>query len=173
MTNGSPHQRPAHGPARTALTRGLWFMALWLVLMPSAKPADLFFGSVATVAATTASLKLLPRAAGRVQFGALLAFVPHFLWQSVVAGLDVARRAMSPGMPLEPGLVLCRVGFPPGVARNEFAAITSLLPGSLPIGEETDAILYHCLDVAQPIAQQVADEERRLTGALISGDRHG
>jgi multicomponent Na+:H+ antiporter subunit E len=162
-----------HGPVRTALTRGLWFMALWLVLMPSIKPADLFFGLLATIAATAASLHLLPRMAGRVRFVALFAFVPHFLWQSVVAGLDVARRAMSPAMPLEPGFALCRVGFPPGVARNEFAAITSLLPGSLPVGEEENAILYHCLDVAQPIARQVADEERRLTAALISGDRHG
>ena len=173
MTDVSPHQRRAHGPARTALTRGLWFMALWLVLMPSAKPADLFFGLLATFAATATSLHLLPRTAGRVQFVALLGFVPHFLWQSVVAGLDVARRAMSPAMPLEPGLASCRVGFPPGVARNEFAAITSLLPGSLPIGEEDGAILYHCLDVARPIARQVADEERRLTAALISGDRDG
>lgn len=158
---------------RAALTRGLWFVILWLVLMPSAKPADLAFGLLATIAATSASLRLLPRTAGRVRFGALFAFVPHFLWQSVIAGSDVARRAMSPRMPLQPGLMLCRVGFPLGVARNEFAAITSLLPGTVPAGDEENAILYHCLDITQPVAQQVAAEEQRLVGALISGERHG
>jgi len=148
-------------------------MILWLVLMPSAKPGDLAFGLLATIAATSVSLRLLPRAAGRVRFGALFAFVPHFLWQSVIAGLDVARRAMSPGLPLQPGFMLCRVGFPLGVARNEFAAITSLLPGTVPAGEEENAILYHCLDITQPVAEQVAAEERRLVGALISGEGHG
>lgn len=170
MTNVLPVQ--SRGLVRTGSIRGLWFMILWLVLMPSAKSADLVVGSFAAIAATLTSLRLLPPTAGRVHFGALFAFVPHFLWQSVIAGLDVARRAMSPSMPLQPGFMPCRVGFPPGLARNEFAAITSLLPGTVPVGEEENAIIYHCVDVSQPIAQQVADEEQRLAGALISGEHH-
>ena len=158
---------------RTALVRALCFLLLWLILMPSIAPADLAVGLLATAIATYASLHLLPRAAGHVRFGALLAFVPHFLWQSVLAGIDVARRALAPRMPLRPGFAVCRVGFAPGLARNEFAMITSLLPGSVPAGETEDAIIYHCLDVGQPVAEQIADEEQRLTGALISGDRHG
>jgi multicomponent Na+:H+ antiporter subunit E len=173
MTDVSPPRHEPRSLARTALVRGFWFMALWLVLMPSIKPADLAVGLLVTIAATALSLHLLPPSAGRVRFGALLGFVPHFLWQSVVAGLDVARRALSPSMPLNPGFTLCRVGFPRGVARNEFAAITSLLPGSLPAGEEEDAIVYHCLDVTQPVAAQIAEEERRLSAALISGERDG
>ena len=171
MTSVSPPQ--SQSLLRTGLTRGLWFMILWLVLMPSVKPADLATGLLATIAATFASLRLLPPSAGRVHFGALLAFVPHFLWQSVIAGFDVGRRVISPRMPLRPGFTLCRVGFPPGLARNEFAAITSLLPGTVPAGEEENAIVYHCLDVTQPIARQVADEERRLAGAFVSGERLG
>jgi multicomponent Na+:H+ antiporter subunit E len=171
MTNVSLPQ--SRGFVRTALTRGLWFMILWLVLMPSASPTDLAFGLLVTIAATSASLHLLPRTAGRVRFSALFAFIPHFLWQSVVAGLDVARRAMSPRMPLQPGFTLCPVGFPRGVARNEFAAITSLLPGTVPAGEEENAIVYHCLDITQPVSKQVALEERRLGGAPLSGGRHG
>ena len=173
MTKASAHRLELRSVARTALVRAFWFMALWLVLMPSLKPADLGVGLLAAIGATALSLHLLPPSAGRVRFGALLGFAPHFLWQSIVAGLDVARRALSPGMPLSPGLILCRVGFPRGVARNEFAAITSLLPGSVPAGEQEDAIVYHCLDVSQPIAAQIADEERRLSGALISGERDG
>lgn len=171
MISVSPPQ--PQSPIRTGLIRGLWFMSLWLVLLPSAKSADLAIGLFAAFAASLASLHLLPPTAGRVHFGALLAFVPHFLWQSVIAGLDVARRAISPRLPLRPGFTLCRVGFLPGLARNEFAAITSLLPGTVPVGEEENAILYHCLDTTQPIVEQVADEERRLTGALVSGERLG
>ena len=158
--------------ARTASVRALCFFALWIVLMPSAKPADLFVGFLAATIATIASLHLLERTAGHVRFGALLAFMPHFLWQSVLAGIDVARRALSPRMPLNTGFVTYPTKFPPGLARVEFAMITSLLPGTVPAGETDGAILYHCLDVTQPVTRQLAAEEQRLAGALISGDRH-
>ena len=173
MTNLSAPQLEPLSMSRTVLVRGLWFMALWLVLMQSVKPADLAVGLLATIVATALSVHLLPPSAGRVRFGALVGFLPHFLWQSLVAGLDVARRALSPSMPLNPGFLLCHVSFPRGVARNEFAAITSLLPGSVPAGEAGDAIVYHCLDMTQPIAEQIAEEERRLSAALISGEHNG
>ena len=158
---------------RIALSRALCFIALWLILMPSVKPADLAFGLIATLVATQMSLRLLPPAAGRLRLGALLVFAPHFLAQSLLAGIDVARRALHPRLPLQPGVVVYRTGFPPGLARNEFAIITSLLPGSLPIDETEDGLVYHCLDITQPVLEQMADEERRLSGVLISGERHG
>jgi multicomponent Na+:H+ antiporter subunit E len=158
---------------RVALARALCFIAIWLILMPSAKPADLACGLIATLVATQMSLRLLPPAAGRIRLGALLVFAPHFLAQSLLAGIDVARRALHPRLPLQPGIVVYRTGFPPGLARNEFAIITSLLPGSLPIDETEDGLVYHCLDITQPVLEQMADEERRLSGALISGERHG
>jgi multicomponent Na+:H+ antiporter subunit E len=158
---------------RVALARALCFIAIWLILMPSAKPADLACGLIATLVATQMSLRLLPPAAGRIRLGALLVFAPHFLAQSLLAGIDVARRALHPRLPLQPGIVVYRTGFPPGLARNEFAIITSLLPGSLPIDETEDGLVYHCLDITQPVLEQMADEERRLSGALISGQGHG
>jgi multicomponent Na+:H+ antiporter subunit E len=158
---------------RIALARALCFIALWFILMPSAKPGDLVCGLIATLVATYMSLRLLPPAAGRLRLGALLIFAPHFLAQSLLAGIDVARRALHPRLPLQPGIVVYRTGFPPGLARNEFAIITSLLPGSLPVDETADGLVYHCLDITQPVAEQLADEERRLAGALTSGEHHG
>ena len=158
---------------RVALARAVCFLALWIILMPSVKPADLICGLIATLVATQMSLRLLPPAAGKVRLGALIVFVPHFLVQSLLAGIDVARRALDPRLPLQPGIVVYRVGFPPGTARNGFAIITSLLPGSLPVDETADGLVYHCLDTSQRVPEQLADEERRLAGALVSGERHG
>lgn len=156
---------------RAAVTRGLGLAALWVVLMQSAKPADLLFGVFATVCATLVSLHLLPPASGRLRFVVLLGFMPHFLWQSVVAGLDVARRAFSPRMPIQPGFVPCPLNFPPGLTRNTFAMITSLLPGSVPSGETDGVLIYHALDTSQPIAEQLRHEEHLLTRGLIAGAR--
>lgn len=153
--------------ARTVLSRGALFLGLWLVLMPSLKPADLAVGLIATVAATWTSVRLMPPEVGRVRLLALLAFVPHFLWQSVLAGVDVARRALSPRMPLKAGFVVCPLSLPPGLARNDFVSIMSLMPGSVPVDESTDAVVFHCLDTDQPVAQQMAKEEQLLSGALV------
>ena len=151
-----------------AMSRAACFLALWIVLMPSAKPADLLLGALSTALATWASLRLLEPDAGHLRFGALLALAPHFLWQSVLAGLDVARRAFDPRMPLAPGFVECPLDFPSGLTRNTFAAITSLLPGSVPCGETQVGMVYHCLDRHLPNVEQLKREERLFSRALVS-----
>jgi len=147
--------------------------ALWMILMQSVAPLDLAVGAIAAALATKASLHLLPPAAGRVRLLALLALLPRFCWQSLLAGVDVARRAFAPGLPLRTGFVDYRTGFPRGHARNNFATITSLMPGTVPSGDGPDTIEFHCLDVGQPIVEQMTDEERRLARALLPGDPHG
>lgn len=159
--------------ARAALARALLYFGIWIVIDQSAKPANLAFGVLATAAATWASLKLLPPASGRVRIGALVLLLPRFLWQSLVAGIDVARRAFSPRLPLAPGFVEYPTGLPRGAARNAFAAIASLLPGSVPAGETETTIEFHALDLSQPLVEQLATEERVLEKALLAGQRDG
>jgi multicomponent Na+:H+ antiporter subunit E len=157
----------------TALGRFVGLFALWIVLIRSAQPADLVVGGLTAAVATWTSLRLLPPAAGRVKFAALAARTPRFLWQSVLAGIDVARRALHPRLPLATGLVTYRTGLPRGQARNTFASITSLLPGTVPLADEEAGIVYHCLDTAQPVAEQLATEERAYAKALEPGKAHG
>lgn len=154
-------------PLRFAVVRGAWYFGIWLVLLPSLKVSDLAIGLAAAAAAASVSLRLLPPSAGRLNLGALLALLPHFAWESVVAGVDVARRAFSRRMPLAPGFVDCPMAFAPGLARNAFASITSLLPGTVAVGDGDEALVYHCLDVAQPVVEQLREEERLLARALV------
>jgi len=157
----------------TVLTRGVAFFILWMVLMQSTKPADLAVGAFATLGATWLSLHLLAPAAGHLRFGSLFALLPHFIWESVRAGIDVARRAFDPRMPLRTGFVTCPLDFPPGLARNTFATITSLMPGAVPADATDDALIYHSLDTALPVVEALWKEEALLARALIAGRRHG
>jgi multicomponent Na+:H+ antiporter subunit E len=152
-----------------ALARFLGLASLWIVLIRSVHPADLAVGALAAAAAAWVSLRLLPPDAGRVKLAALAARGPRFLWQSVLAGIDVARRALAPSLPLRTGLIAYRTALPRGQARNAFATITSLLPGTLPAEDDASGILYHCLDTSQPVAQQLATEEREYAKALEPG----
>jgi len=156
---------------RAMLTRGALLFGLWMVLLQSVKPADLVMGAVAAAAATWASLRLMPPESGRVRLLRLVALAPRFLWGSLLGGIDVARRAFAPSLPLRTGFVDYTTGFPRGHARNLFATITSLMPGTLPCGEGERTIEYHCLDVGQPVAAQMTEDERRYAPAIAPGDR--
>lgn len=155
-----------------ALARGAGFFLLWLLLKPSAKPADLIFGLCVTVAVTLLSLKLYAPLHGRLHLGAMAALLPHFIWQSILGGIDVARRAFDPKMPMQPGFVACPLDFPEGLARNTFALVTSLMPGTVPCGEENGVLIYHCIDIRQPVVEQLWAEEKILAQAITAGRKH-
>jgi multicomponent Na+:H+ antiporter subunit E len=151
-----------HGLPRGAGTRALWFVALWLVIA-GADPVDLAVGAVAVAIATWTSLRLLPADGSRHSPVAMARLALRFLCQSVIAGADVARRALDPRLPLRTGFVAYPVRFPPGTARNVFTTLTSLLPGTVPVGEEGGQLVHHCLDVDQPVVSQLAAEEVALS----------
>jgi multicomponent Na+:H+ antiporter subunit E len=145
--------------SRPVAVRTVSFFVLW-VLLTGGNPADLVAGAVAALAATWASLRLLPPGTSRVRPAALARLALHFLRQSIIAGVDVARYALDPRLPLRPGFVVCPMGLPRGPAQNIFTTLMSLLPGTVPTGsQENGGLLIHCLDVEQPVVAQFAAEE--------------
>jgi multicomponent Na+:H+ antiporter subunit E len=156
---------PTPPTARAALLRAALLLGFWIVLMGTS-PLDVAFGVLVAASATWVSLFLLPPRSVRLRVAALPGMALRFAWQSVMAGVDVARRAFDPRLPLRPGWVEYPVRFPPGPMRNTFAALTSLLPGTVPAGEKDGAMLYHCLDIGQPVLEQLAAEEAVLRQAL-------
>jgi multicomponent Na+:H+ antiporter subunit E len=158
--------------AQSAAVRAVLLFGLWIVIDQSATPANIAVGAAATVGATWLSLWLLPPSSGRVRVAALAALLPRFLWQSLVAGFDVARRVFHPRLPLRPGFVSYPVVLPRGSARNAFTLISGLMPGSMPTDEDETSIEYHCLDVGRPVVEQLAAEERAYAKALLPGRLH-
>jgi multicomponent Na+:H+ antiporter subunit E len=147
-------------PARAA-----FFFAFWLILY-GVNSADLLIGIIAAIIATWASRRLLP---GRSSLRPipLVRLALRFLRQSIVAGIDVAWRAIDPRMPLRPGFVVYQSHFPFGPMQNAFCTITGLLPGTLPSGsDENGDLVIHCLDVSQPVVEQLAAEETALQQVL-------
>jgi multicomponent Na+:H+ antiporter subunit E len=149
-----------------SLFRAAGFWAFWVVLA-GYRPSDLATGVLAAVAATWASLRLLPPAQTQFRPVALAAFILRFIQQSVGAGIDVAWRALDPRLPLAPGFVVYRPQLPPGPMRDAFSTVTSLLPGTLPCGsDQRGGLVIHCLDVNQPVLEQLAREEALFVHAL-------
>ena len=85
----------------------------------------------------------------------------------------MAWRTLAPELRLKPGFVACPLDLPEGLARNTFATVTSLMPGTLPCGEENGVLIYHCLDIDQPVVEQLWAEEALMARAITAGRKHG
>jgi multicomponent Na+:H+ antiporter subunit E len=154
---------------RSAFTRAVGFLVCWLVLA-GIDPGDLPAAAVAVAAATFVSLRLLPPGGRRLSPLGVARLALRFPFQAVIAGVDVARRALDPRLPLRPGFVTYTPRLPPGNARDAFCALASLMPGTLPADTNPDGtLLIHCLDIDQPAAAQLAVEEARFMRALADG----
>ena len=153
-----------------AMTRWLVFFGLWAVVA-GVGILDLLVGAPSAALAAWASLVLLPAARRRPRPIASASLVARFLWQSVLAGFDVARRALAPALPLRPGFLTCALHLAPGPARSAFCAFSSLLPGTLVAGSKRDGTLsMHCLDVGQDVPAQMRAEEAAFRAAAGIGD---
>jgi multicomponent Na+:H+ antiporter subunit E len=147
----------------------VFFLAFWLMISGWA-PADLPVGLAAVVGATWVSLRFLPPLASRYGPAAIASLVASFFRQSLVSGVDVAWRALSPELRLRPGLVACPLRLPEGGKRSAFCALSSLMPGTLPTGtDEQGALLVHCLDIGQPVAANLEAEEQLFIRAFGGG----
>jgi multicomponent Na+:H+ antiporter subunit E len=159
--------------SRSAVRRAVGFLGVWVVLSGYAL-VDLLPGVIAAFAATWVSLRLLPSGTNRMQPLALSKIALRFLRQSVLAGADVARRALDPKLPLDPGFIRYSTGLPPGTARNAFTALMSLLPGTVPVGSDrSGALVIHCLDIRQPVAAQLAAEEALMVRVIGGAPGNG
>ncbi len=175
MNSSEEEDRSAGRPVTfgSAMSRSIGFFGFWLVLT-GADPGDLLAGLVAAVAATWASLRLMPAQPWSLRPIKLAGYVLHFLRQSITAGIDVAWRALDPRMSLQPGFVVYQAQLPPGTTRETFCAIMSLMPGTLPCGPtDGNALTIHCLDVTQPVAEQLAAEEVLYLQTLRGATRDG
>jgi multicomponent Na+:H+ antiporter subunit E len=165
-----PHMATdARSLLRSALVRAVGFLAFWLVLA-GVNPGDLPAAAVAVATATFVSLRLLPVGEFRLSPLGTTRLALRFPIQAVIAGVDVTRRALDPRLPLRPGFVTYSPRLPPGIARDAFCALASLMPGTVPADTNQDGtLLVHCLDIGQPAAAQLAVEEAAFMRALADG----
>jgi multicomponent Na+:H+ antiporter subunit E len=139
--------------------RFIFFLGLWLAIANWNKE-DIPIGVAASVLALLISLSLLPPTTIRPRLAPLVKLNLRFLSSSILAGVDVARRAIRPRLDLNPGFVALPFTLPPGFARNAFLVYSSLQPGTLPTSAEGEMLQVHGLDILLPIAASIeADED--------------
>ncbi len=131
---------------------------------------ELAFAFAAAAMASAISHRLHSLQLDRFRLAGLLRFVPYFVGVSVRGGIDVARRAFSPSLPLDPGFVEYKLRVEPAEgAAVFFGAVISLIPGTLcaEIGSSR-RVVVHVVDLRSDFGAELERLERRV--AAIFGE---
>lgn len=140
--------------ARSAIVHAALFAALW-ALLTGGGAGSWIVGAPVVLAATAASHSLWPRNTGWWSPIGLVRFVFFFLRESVRGGVDVARRALDPALPIRPGLVELQTRLPPGPAEVFLVDVLSLLPGTLSVDLRGSTLTMHLLDDRTPVQAEL------------------
>ena len=144
-----------------AASHAVVLAALWWALTGGAAGSWLV-GVPVVLLATLASQALWTRRTGWLSPLALLHFGVYFLRESLRGGLDVARRACTPSLPLRPRLVTLRTRIPPGPAEVFLVNALSLLPGTLSVDLRGTVLTLHVLDEDAPVEAETRSLEARV-----------
>jgi multicomponent Na+:H+ antiporter subunit E len=126
-------------------TRLVLFALLWLVLVGT-DPVSWIVGVPAVLLASYAAARLSTLVGADPRPLRLIAFVPFFVWESVLGGMDVARRVLAPRLRIDPALVSYRPRLKDPAAQVVFLDTISLLPGTLSADIRNGLVQVHALD---------------------------
>lgn len=148
------------------ILRFLGLAGLWVVL-DDAKPAGLLIGLPAAAFCAWVSMRLRAPGALRVGWMGVPSLVARWAWDALLAGFQAAWLALHPRLTVRSGFVRVLLGLPSGQRREALLALSTTLPGSLPVEDQgNDGVLLHCLDARQDHAGAMAALEVRLREAL-------
>ena len=150
------------------LLMGLALAAVWLLLSGLFKPVLLGLA--------VASVLLTLWLAGRMKIvdaethpvWAALHYVPYWPWLSieiVKSSIDVARRVLSPSMPISPMVFEIRAEQKTTVGRVVFANSITLTPGTVTMDVDGDRLTVHALSRDTIQALLAGEMNRRVTRA--------
>jgi len=169
FSNSSPISSP-QANAITSGAYGIGFAACllaWVLLTGSLAADELLLGVIVSlVVVFAAGARLAPLSAIRLTPLAplhLLRSLGYFFSQLVLSNLDVARRVISPDLPINPGLVEIRTGLASELGRMLLANSITLTPGTLTVEAEGDRLLIHWIDCTP------GDDLESATRAIAAG----
>jgi multicomponent Na+:H+ antiporter subunit E len=146
---------------RRGLRPFLAFMGIWWML--AGKVVEVGIPAALAIGVGLLLYFLLGGGRGdRLRPAGLITFLPYFIRQSVRGGWDVSRRALSPGMPLNPELLRHDLTLPAGPPRIFLTNALSLLPGTFGADLDGDVLVVHLLVGGPGSEARVGELEARV-----------
>jgi multicomponent Na+:H+ antiporter subunit E len=168
--DGDPTEAGSGFELGSTIVRVLGFAVGWWLVTEGR--GGLVSGALAVAAATFASTRLAAPERVRVSLRGAARFVPFFLEHSVRGGVDVAWRAFHPSLPLGASMHEMELQLQAPAARSLFAAVVSLLPGTLSVDLEGRHVRLHVLAGGEAALDRLRELEA-IVGAMIRPTRGG
>lgn len=149
---------------KDGIIRVLLLTLLWWLLNAEQNASSWLIGVPVILFAAFLSFKLTPFVSWRWSFAGALHFGLFFLQQSIHGGIDVARRAFDPRLPLNPAFISYPVRLPTVAARVCFMDVISLLPGTLTAELKMDELTIHVLDDNASVRANIQKLEEKVAG---------
>lgn len=153
-------------PWHIIASRALLMLGLWWVLTEGSTDT-LWFGVITAIAATFISLYAWPRKQMRWRLIPFLQFLPYFLWRSLLGGIDVARRAFTPKLPVQPTVRQYELKLRTEPAQAFLAWTITLSPGTASVNLENNRLDVHLLDPSLLPESRLRGIEARV-GAMFN-----
>ncbi|MEJ2609975.1 MAG: Na+/H+ antiporter subunit E [Candidatus Thiodiazotropha sp.] len=148
MTSKSDKQHEVHFAHNLFLF--LLVFGLWLLLVGNLNPDELAAGLLVATVITLASRPHLDIFTGlKLAPSAIMPFIRYlgvFFIALVQANLDMARRVLSPSLPLRPAVVEVKTTLQSSLGRLILANSITLTPGTLTVDVLDEILLIHWID---------------------------
>ncbi len=137
---------------KSALIAVVILFAIWILLAGVAKQ-EVLLGLIVAVLVTAlfynklyilADISFKPKS---IAFMIIYLFV--FLWELIKSNIDVAKRIISPKLPINPGIVKVKTKLKSPLGRAVLANSITLTPGTLTVEMRDEYFYIHWIDVAK------------------------
>ena len=159
--------RKAVPRAAAFLKRGALLALVWWMLAEGALEAP-YLAAAIVCAAAGVSLALQPPARLRWRASRLPSLVLYMLRLSLLGGWDVARRAFTPALPVQPGLSSHTLVLPAGLPAVLYTWLVSLTPGTASVALEDSTLVVHALDTSMDVEEKLRALETHVAALFGS-----
>jgi multicomponent Na+:H+ antiporter subunit E len=141
---------------------------LWMLLVGTLDSQEILVGAIAALlvaALVQGPVRALTGCAGRLPKRLIygLGYIPYLLWQILLANVDVARRVVSPRLPINPGIVRVRTRLESPLGRLILTSSITLTPGTLTVETDGGDLFIHWIDVT---ADGIEESTQRIVGGF-------
>ncbi len=154
-----------------SISLGAVLFVVWLLLSGHYEPLVISFGvvSCALVVVISTRMDVADREGQPIHLTwNALVYWPWLMWQIVLANIDVARRVLSPALPVSPTLIRVKASQKSDLGKVIYANSITLTPGTISMDVTGDEILVHALTREAAQSLEEGEMDRRVT--IMAGE---
>jgi multicomponent Na+:H+ antiporter subunit E len=143
----------------------LFLLAIWLLLSGHYTPLMILFGVLSTllVVVLAARADLIDREIQPVLLKPSVLLYWFWLGREIIkSNIDVARRILSPGLPISPNIFTVRASQKTELGRVTYANSITLVPGTVTVDVDEEVFTVHALTQAAAADLKRGEMDRRV-----------